>query len=136
MSLRKKTIIAFATAIVTITLHHLASTYSWYWLYRGIDIPMHMLGGLMAGFFTIVALDIFSQKVTYTKILIGVLIVGILWEVLEWMYGLSGLSVLYRYDVIKDIVDDLIGGLGACLIWKKYMHTSETEIVNTKTSEK
>ncbi len=73
----------------------------------------------MAGFFTLVSLQYFSLRETLLYTLIGVLAVGIGWELLELFYKVDVLNFRYWMDTAKDLIDDAIGGLISIYIWKK-----------------
>jgi H+/Cl- antiporter ClcA len=107
----------FAAGIIVI--HMLAVELSLYWTYRGVDVPMHILGGIMAGFFTLVSLQSLKLKETLLYTLMGVLAVGVGWELLELLYRVDTLNFRYWVDTVKDLINDTIGGLIAIYIWKK-----------------
>lgn len=89
---------------------------------------MHVLGGLMAGLFAQYGLDYLKEKKyglytnlkgnRYFLIILFVVIVGVVWEIAEWYLGLTdGLGPLSRFDTIKDIINDIIGGALAIWFW-------------------
>lgn len=119
MSTRARFYLALLFAASIIFIHMLAFNLSLYWTYRWVDIPMHILGGIMAGFFTLVSLQYFRLKETLLYTLIGVLAVGIGWELLELFYKVDILNFRYWTDTAKDLIDDTIGGLISIYIWKK-----------------
>lgn len=73
----------------------------------------------MAGFFTFVFLRITRLPESTKNVLIGVMIVGVGWEVLELLYKVNALSTRYWIDTVKDLIDDTIGGFISIYIWKK-----------------
>lgn len=73
----------------------------------------------MAGLFTFVFLRITRLPESIKNLLIGVMIVGVGWEVLELLYKVDALSTRYWIDTIKDLIDDTIGGFISIYIWKK-----------------
>lgn len=118
--------------VFILAFHILATVNSWYWIFHGIDIPMHILGGawLAMIFFYFVKPKL---QITNKELLIGILLAvafaglgGILWEFFEffldlfikkivsfgWIYKVvpAGPIQLYR-DTLKDLLDDLLGGL-------------------------
>jgi len=119
MSNRQRFYFALAFAAFVILLHKIAHELYLYWTYRWVDIPMHILGGIMAGLFTFVFLRITRLPESIKNLLIGVMIVGVGWEVLELLYKVDALSTRYWIDTIKDLIDDTIGGLISIYIWKK-----------------
>lgn len=82
--------------------------YMKFWFY---DIIVHILGGVGIALSTLYILE--NPK----YIIISVIICGILWEIFEAYYGISGSpfgTSSYFLDTAKDLVDDLIGGI---FIW-------------------
>lgn len=73
----------------------------------------------MAGLFTFVFLRITRLPESTKNLLIGVMIVGVGWEVLELLYKVDALSTRYWIDTVKDLIDDTIGGIISIYIWKK-----------------
>ena len=152
-------------AIVIVGIHHLASVLSWYWIYKWFDIMMHILGGVLVGYFSLfsvlfityvrsattdaeaqvgqsaesgshtefdvdtatdahiashaspatiirhVVVRDFSMSQFITIAVVGGLIIGVLWELLEYLYGLSGLSPERRLDTIADLINDTLGAV-------------------------
>lgn len=119
MSNRQRFYFALAFAAFVILLHKIAYELYLYWTYRWVDIPMHILGGIMAGLFTFVFLRITRLPENTRNLIIGVLLVGIGWEILELLYKVDVLSTRYWIDTVKDLIDDTIGGLISIYIWKK-----------------
>ena len=83
------------------------------WTVYWWDIPLHMLGGAWNGFAAAWGMLLMGQRPKLIHCLIVALIVGIVWEVFEYINHIGG-SVFMPYwvDTIKDIADDLIG---ACI---------------------
>lgn len=110
-------------SIIVVGIHDLAGELSWYWIFKWFDTPMHVLGGATASYFAIFALLTYifikHRRAEYTPSLatffitglVGALFVGILWEFLEFAFGLSGLGLEYRFDTFKDLMNDMIGGV-------------------------
>ncbi len=48
--------------------------------------------------------------------LISAFVVGVLWEFLEYCFGLSGLGVDHRLDTIADMINDMMGGITVAII--------------------
>lgn len=119
MSNRQRFYFALAFAAFVILLHKIAHELYLYWTYRWVDIPMYILGGIMAGLFTFVFLRITRLPESTKNLLIGVVIVGVGWEILELLYKVDALSTRYWIDTIKDLIDDTIGGFISIYIWKK-----------------
>jgi hypothetical protein len=100
-------------------------------------MPMHFLGGFLSGlvFIFILSSKSFSHK-SYTtfilKILLGVLIIGISWEVFEFSantYFVKNLFLINKLDSISDIFFDLAGGMGAIVYYlRRIVFTSENSV--------
>lgn len=73
----------------------------------------------MSGLFALVLMRFMKWPETIGNVIIGVLLVGLGWEVLELFYRAMALGPLYRIDTFKDLVNDVIGGLLAIYTWKK-----------------
>ena len=94
--------------------------YLYFWFY---DIIAHMLGGLGIGLFVIAILQTFYPsflaKNRLLKIALLVFLAGLAWEVFEVWFNIAGYpfgTKLYFIDTVKDLVDDVIGGLIAVYI--------------------
>ncbi|MEK7501761.1 MAG: hypothetical protein AAB777_02665 [Patescibacteria group bacterium] len=79
------------------------------------DIFMHILGGIGIGLALCAAVRLHGSKIIhkYRVIIIGVLFVGIIWELFEMYYDITGeplWSTPYYIDTAKDLIDDIIGG--------------------------
>lgn len=126
--LRKMMYLGLFFATVFVGIHTVASDLSLYWIIWWLDIPMHILGGMVVSGSIIWFIhmyynlrhyqDILSTKTTLVLVLCGVLCIGILWEYIESLYGLSGLATSYRLDTISDICNDMMGALLGFISWK------------------
>lgn len=111
--------------------HWVFSIYNFYYLIPKLDILMHFLGGLLVGL--IVLCLLFVRKlfgfahthhgVVISTTLVSVLMVGLAWELFEFMFNISIVNI-DTLDTIEDIVMDIIGGLVAIwwyytMIWNK-----------------
>lgn len=119
MSNRQRFYLALSIAFIVISFHKIASDLYLYWTYKGIDIPMHIMGGFMSGLFTLVLFRANGWRESEIKILLGVILVGITWEFLELYYRVAELDMHYWIDTGKDLLDDIIGGLISIYVWKK-----------------
>ena len=105
---------------------------------RYYDSILHFLGGAGIGFFLcgFVAsyrrrfIDSFTSLLAQPRAVIiwGVFIAGIVWELFEIVYNITGYplwSKMYYVDTIKDIILDSFGGfLATLVILKKNTHVS------------
>lgn len=114
MWMRSTTFLFFAVALCLLAVVHvLAITFFLYWTYSWLDIPMHALGGVVVAlgfltFFTLYRRIAFLKGLTIT--LAVVLMVGVTWEVFEFMNGIERSGAGYGADTILDFVMDIVGG--------------------------
>lgn len=120
----EKKIILFATAIVLI--HSVATFYNLYWRFLWIDVPMHFLGGVLAAIIFIWLCGKFPGHfdlsrnffVTILAVLSFTALIGVLWELWEFVYdviissrGWGVLALQGARDTIGDLFFDILGGL-------------------------
>ncbi len=91
------------------------------------DIFMHILGGIGIGLALCAAVALHGGNIVhkYRIIIIGVLITGIIWELFEMYYDITGeplWSALYYIDTVKDLIDDIIGGGIAVYLCRKNLN--------------
>lgn len=82
---------------------HYALIHFWYWKYWWLDIIMHFSGGV------VIALISYALGARRTGILLGVLAVGILWELFEFGIGVSVTEPNFIPDSMLDLVMDMLG---------------------------
>lgn len=90
---------------------------NFYFEYKWLDIPMHILGGFL---FTNLFINLSNNKnVNFRNILIFILFIGISWEILEYALDIINLkSFVGWFDTIKDLFDDIIGAYIAFVLYK------------------
>lgn len=114
-----------------------ANKFYWYYSIWYFDMPMHFLGGFLSGLIFIFILS--SKSFTHSsyralilKILLGVLIIGISWEIFEFSANtlfVKNLFLVNRLDSISDIFFDLAGGIGAIIYYlKRIVFVSENSV--------
>ena len=125
---RKLLLISLLTILFIAVFHYLSLKYSWYWTFKWLDIPVHILGGFWASLTALwVALKVgHIEKITdYKKrallIMLGsVFIIGILWEIFELIFKITSLSNIgYWQDSLSDISNGVVGGFFAFLYFIK-----------------
>jgi hypothetical protein len=105
----------FFSAITTLAIvHTLAIRFFLYWKYTWFDIPMHILGGICIAL-GISILPFFKIQLSprYTTIILYIivaLVVGILWEIFEFTFGISVYDETFVADTISDLFMDVVGG--------------------------
>ncbi len=133
----KSYIPAFIVLVLIGLLHNVGGLYFdayekyWWW-----DVLLHFLGGLwvgLSGFWFIYKSHFLPvpRKTTvnfFMVILLPVLLVGIGWEIFEYMFGLTFVlpGESYRIDTISDIGMDIVGSLIVYLyyrlkMWRDFM---------------
>ena len=106
----------FALALLT----WLAIGYSLYWRFWWFDIPMHILGGVWAGFCAAWLLARREESFSLAWCIALTLFVGIAWEIFEYSEGIAMPQYLsYPLDTVKDIFMDLLGAVLAFLIARR-----------------
>jgi len=112
-------------------LNYVASKFYWYFSIWWVDMPMHFLGGLCAGFAVIWFLSfkklsfdlLFSTQAVWNfifKIFLGVLLIGVLWEFFEILFNnIIAQNSFNIFDTISDVFFDLAGGIFAILYFLK-----------------
>ena len=59
----------------------------------------------------------------------SVILVGVVWEGVEWFFGVTdGLGPISRLDTIKDVIDDIIGGVLGIWFWNSLFNKKYTKI--------
>jgi len=117
---RKKVLIKLMLFAIFVAFCNLvALKFYFYWTHKWVDIPMHIMGGALVSSIGLCIIyfspfrNLFlsnSKKVYIISVLIA-FIVGFLWEVFELKFGIISSSLFDRIDSIKDLFDDIIGGL-------------------------
>lgn len=108
----------FFTALITLAIVHLAATHFFlYWKYTWLDMPIHALGGavVMLGLFILPFFRIMLPPSlrSFRGSIALVLLVGVLWEIFEYAFGISipaGSHESFAVDTATDLLMDLFGG--------------------------
>lgn len=124
----EKKIIFLALAIALV--HSIAVLYNLYWRFLWIDIPMHFLGGALAGLIFIWLCEKFPGHfdlsrnffMTVLAILSFTAFIGVLWEFFEFVYdaliasrGWGALALQGARDTLGDIFFDILGGFAVVI---------------------
>ena len=102
-------------------VNYLAMKFYWYSSIWWFDMPMHFLGGLWLGlvFIWLFWGQEFDARLIL-KILAGVLVIGVLWEIFEVIVNnLTIKDTFNTLDTLSDIFFDLAGGTFAVLYFLK-----------------
>lgn len=104
------------TLLIVVILEVFADVFNWYYIFPKLDTPMHILGGMLVGFFALAYTTRGMnsiQKLLWA--IIWALIIGILLELVEWWLDAHGhVSIIFqqsRFDTFTDVLHDFIGGV-------------------------
>lgn len=118
--------LAIAVALGVASLHLLAIEHSLYWTFRWLDTPMHLLAGLVIGIGMGILLTsrMWRGRRFFFGVIAATLIIGTVWEIIEYEAGVSSIEPYFALDTLKDYVNDVIGALlGALLVQKLYVRS-------------
>ncbi len=101
---------ALLTSLVLTIVNMVALQNSWYWQYRWIDTPMHLLGGAVIALFLVGLLKNFRPYV----FILGIAVTAIGWEIFEYVFHISTNQPHYFLDTSHDVLNDVIG---ACFVY-------------------
>jgi uncharacterized BrkB/YihY/UPF0761 family membrane protein len=111
---RLTTIFFLITLSVLAIVHVLAISLFLYWQIWWLDIPMHVLGGIVVIFGFAAARDFgvpMTQKLlTFQGMLLGVAVVAVGWELFQYLIT-DTLKSDYVVDTVTDIICGFIGGV-------------------------
>lgn len=120
MAKNRLLLISLITILFIAVFHFFALKSGWYWVYRWLDIPVHILGGFWVSLTALwLSLKIKHiekisdyRKKAFLVMLASVLIVGILWEVFEIVFKITSSDTnIYWSDTIGDIMNGFVGGV-------------------------
>lgn len=119
---------AFFVLFLTGLLHFIGAQYFLYWHFWWFDILLHFLGGVWVAatcfwlyyFSGLVKVQVISPRYFFLVPFVGALIVGVAWEVFEYLTGLTFVipGIDYKVDTICDIGMDVIGGMVVYLYYR------------------
>ena len=114
--------------LLILVANFIADKFYWYFSVWYFDMIMHFLGGLFLGLGLIWLLSSKNPFLELSlelilKILAGVLLFGVFWEIFELLFNNIVAQNPFNYlDTSSDIFFDLSGGLCAILyIWRKQL---------------
>ena len=106
-------VITLISLILLYVLHIYAIDYFWYLHFPYFDIIMHILGGFC------IAMSAYFVLKNPKYIIFLTVLAGIIWEIFEVYYDISGWpidSLAYKIDTIKDILNDTLGAIFAWIL--------------------
>ncbi|KKT14601.1 MAG: hypothetical protein UW76_C0016G0021 [Parcubacteria group bacterium GW2011_GWF2_44_8b] len=115
--------IAFVLVILLAVVHFVADALYLYWALWWFDNLSHFLAGFSLGFFSLHIFyesGLFGNKLSLSKAVfisfIFVMILGGVWEIFEYINGLTQSTEKYSLDVIHDLLSDALGAILALLL--------------------
>lgn len=113
--------------VVLGTLHFTAEAFYLYWTIWWFDNMVHLLAGFAGGFIIVWFLSDFisfhlkkNSNLNSVLIIIGsVLVVGIVWEIFEYINNITPYAEGYIFDTTLDLFFDLLGATLASVIGVK-----------------
>lgn len=109
------TVISLSALLALALVHVLASEFYLYWKYPWLDMPVHVLGGACVALSVALIISIGVRVPAVCQRVWGVLgmvlVVGLVWEVFECMFGIMHIEAGYVTDALVDLGMDLFGGL-------------------------
>lgn len=127
--MHRRTVLGISLALLGLLIalfQFLANEYYLYWEWWWADIVMHFLGGffIAGGALWFLRFEVpvgFRARVpVFVTTLLLTLLVGIAWEVFEYVTDSAG-AINYTLDTTLDIAMDLVGMLAAYVIIKRYV---------------
>ena len=116
---KKLFIWSFWTLVVTEILDLFSRKFYLYWTVWWADITVHFFGGMSVAFAVIWLYSLsddlknWSTTKLLRTILVGVIFIGIVWEVYELHFDITSLSdgINYLTDTSSDLIMDTVGGI-------------------------
>lgn len=105
----------FSGLITLAVVHIVALKFFLYWKYLWLDVPVHILGGVCValGISALPFLHISLPKFFETRsgYVCGIIIVGTVWEIFEYVSGVSLIDEHFLPDTLLDYGMDVVGVL-------------------------
>lgn len=122
--LRKILLVSLILSLLLWLMNKAAYAYSLFWIWWWYDIPMHFLGGMVIGSFSLWFFGRLQENSPYFSrislnllVALSVLVIGSAWEIYEYTYQLTFNGMIsYPVDTIKDFILDFAGA-AAVLYW-------------------
>ena len=121
--MKRNSILYTALGLVVLLglMNYMAISLYLYWTIWWFDNVMHFLGGLSLGFVVLYAF--YDSKAVFSCFIL-VMMLGGVWEVFEYVNGLTISTESYPLDVVHDLIADALGAISAILITKRSQESS------------
>ena len=108
MAPKKLSVFVAGFIFFILIVNYAAMKFYWYYSIPWFDMLMHFFGGLWLGFAFI---WLYQPGISYLKIIAGVLLFGVFWEVFEMVIHQSFLRDPFDLpDTLSDLFFDMLGG--------------------------
>lgn len=95
--------------------HAFASYFHLYWRYPLLDVPLHILGGMLVAFsfylLPVIRIRLPRRYPQLVYVIALALIVGTLWELFEYAIGETEFGAGFAFDTLRDIGMDTVGAI-------------------------
>ncbi len=122
---------SFVLVLLLGIIHFVADAFYLYWVIWWFDNLSHFLAGFSLGFFSLSIFyesSLFGDKLSLSRAVfisfIFVMILGGIWEIFEYVNGLTQSTEKYSLDVVHDLLSDALGAILALLIAKRFLRFS------------
>jgi len=127
VSMKPTTLLFIIAASVLAVTHYLSLELFLYWRYLWLDMPMHLLGGVVAALGYLSLRDFMPNWQPHwsrSVMVIGfVFLVALSWEVFEFAIGIEFDNDRYLFDTISDLFIGVAGGLIGYFIGTRIQNT-------------
>ena len=119
---------SFVSVLLLGIVHFVAVALYLYWTIWWFDNLSHFLAGFSLGFFSLFIFyesGLFRDKLSFLKVsfisFIFVMMLSGIWEIFEYINGLTQSTEKYSLDVVHDLLSDSLGAILALLIARRFL---------------
>jgi hypothetical protein len=125
--------------LILVLILHVKGIHGLYHKIPLYDVYMHILGGIGIALFVSALINsrILRPKSVFWGVVLGTLAIGFFWEFFEIYYNIAKYPLwtkLYYLDTLKDLVDDVVGGMLVAFLSALYNAKKQKQQQNTKGS--
>ena len=133
MSLRRRFILVIIFTLMIFAVDMAAGHFYLYWTYGWFDSAMHLAGGVVGGYLVLLALAVWKREKKHIgeetsseiklykprvyEAFLGAFMIGIIWEIAEFMLHISRYSPRFFQDTFSDLLFDFAGGVVSYFLW-------------------